>query len=130
MQPQFQLQQTPQLCPASVVESPTEGSLDGLFSGNFSVEKYRNSAVHVSEVRNPGGPKEKRKALRTALPMPQNMNWPAGVTAYGLLRAIVNEKPIAWPEEVLRMSPAYFRIAAGKVHRARMLQVFIETVLS
>jgi hypothetical protein len=43
---------------------------------------------------------------------------------------MVNEKPIAWPDEVLRMRPAYLRIFAIKIHRARMLQIIVETVLS
>jgi hypothetical protein len=46
-----------------------------------------------------------------------------------VLRAIVNEKPIAWPDEVLRMRPAYFRIFASKIHGARILQIVVETVL-
>ena len=48
----------------------------------------------------------------------------------GLFRAIVNEKPIAWPDEVLRMRPAYFRIFTIKSHRARILQIVVEAVLS
>ena len=100
-----------------------------VFLAATSVSRNEETAVHVSEVRNPGGSKEKRKALGTTLPMPQNMNWPAGVTAYGLLRAIVNEKPIAWPDEVLRMRPACFGIVTSKIHRARILQIVVETVL-
>jgi hypothetical protein len=41
----------------------------------------------------------------------------------------VNEKPVAWPDKVLRMRPAYFRIFASKIHRARVLQILVETVL-
>src|SRR4029077_9952204 len=52
------------------------------------------------------------------------------ISQCGLLRAIVNEKPVAWPDEVLRMRPAYFRIFARKIHWARILQIVVETILS
>ena len=54
---------------------------------------------------------------------------PIPLRRFGLLRAILNEKPIAWPDEVLRMRSAYFRIVASKIHRARILQIVVETVL-
>src|SRR5262245_33943853 len=42
-------------------------------------------------------------------------------------RAIVNEKPVAWPDEVLRMRPAHLGIVAGKINRTGMLQIVVET---
>src|SRR5262249_18511893 len=42
----------------------------------------------------------------------------------------MNEKPIAWPDEILRVRPAYFRIFASKIHWAHVLQIVVETVSS
>ena len=45
------------------------------------------------------------------------------------LGAIVNEEPVAWPDEVLGMGPACVYIFVSKIHWARMLQVVGKTIL-
>ena len=44
------------------------------------------------------------------------------------LGAIVNEEPVAWPDEVLGMGPACVHIFVSKIHWARMLQVVGKTI--
>ena len=51
-----------------------------------------------------------------------------GVVNVGLLWPIVNEKPLARPEEVLRMGPAYFRVFARNIRRACIPEIAVEGV--
>ena len=44
-------------------------------------------------------------------------------------RAIVNEEPFAWPDEVLRMRPAHLGVATGEIDRTRVLQIFAEALV-